>query len=91
MAETTEMKMCACCKKIMPLEHFNKSTRASDGHQAYCKECQTEKERIRKAKKQGQVTVLSGELAKFRPVELIAELRRRGYRGELIYEQRIKV
>lgn len=84
-----ETKVCKCCGRELPIEMFNKHKKNSDGLQTYCKECQRQKNTEnynRKVK-----TSENSELSKFTPRELINELRKRGYKGTLIYEQQIKL
>ena len=33
-------KVCTHCHRELPIEKFNKSKRAKDGYQCYCRECQ---------------------------------------------------
>lgn len=84
-----ETKVCKCCGRELPIEMFNKHKKNSDGLQTYCKECQRQKnlENYNKKVKTNE----NSELSKFTPRELINELRRRGYKGTLIYEQQIKL
>lgn len=70
-----------------------------DGLYCYCKECARAKSRETYAKRRQQakevvtsaVRTINVELQRFTPRELIAELRSRGYVGELKYTQVIKV
>ena len=99
--EKTEVKtkLCTKCGRELPVSEFNKRARSADGLQIYCREC------IQKYNKEKYKTLLvtsqntkklrkiyfSEKLAGFTPIELIAELRARGYNGELTYVQKIKV
>lgn len=91
-------KKCACCGQQLPLSSFNKSKQSQDGHYTYCRECVSKKNKERyenKKKKKNssnpiefhKPVVLNTELSRFQPRELINELRRRGYRGELKFTQ----
>lgn len=92
-------KKCAFCGKELPVENFGKSTASIDGLYCYCKECARAKSRETYAKRRQQakevvtsaVRTINVELQRFTPRELIAELRSRGYVGELKYTQVIKV
>ena len=94
-----ETKICSKCKQEKPLEEFNKSSTSADGLQYVCKECMAvyNKQRSEEKKKKKDVIIQNDhtlkkvysnpELAKFHPRELIAELKARGYSGELRYTQ----
>lgn len=92
-------KKCACCGKELPVENFGKNNERPDGLSVYCKECARIKARETYAKRRQQtkevvasaVRSINVELQRFTPRELIAELRSRGYVGELKYTQVIKV
>ena len=99
--ETTEVKTKRCqkCGRELPVSDFNKRARSADGLQCYCRECiqKYNKERYKTGVVTSQKTnklnkiYFSEKLAGFTPRELIAELRARGYKGELTYVQKIKV
>jgi hypothetical protein len=40
------MKYCPKCKQILSLDRFNTNSSRSDGKQTYCRECQSEKDRL---------------------------------------------
>lgn len=98
--ETT--KICKDCGRELPIEMFKK-TRYGD-RVSVCTECATKKRRENKAKK-GMEAALAIEkrlkaqkeeevktaLSAFTPFQLIEELARRGYRGELTYVQKIDI
>lgn len=92
-------KKCACCGKELPVENFGKCANNQDGLYSYCKECTRAKARETYARSRHQakevvtsaVRSINVELQRFTPRELIAELRSRGYVGELKYTQVIKV
>lgn len=85
--ESNQTKICKRCGKELPLEMFGKG-RGKDGRRPWCKECINEatREYYRKNK------ICKGEelnpaLAEFTPRELIAELRARGYKGNLSFTE----
>jgi len=91
-------KVCTKCGRTLPLSKFCRCTRNKDGLQRWCKDCQNEASRNRQkakektASRQTAVHQSDGrnpELAKFKPVQLIDELRARGYRGTLTYTYEI--
>jgi len=105
MEEIIKTKKCRKCGRELPVSEFNKSVRENDGLQYYCRECQSEMVRVsyqkRQLKKQLEKQSANDkvlhkvysnpDLASFQPRELIAELRARGYSGELSYTQKIVV
>ena len=98
MEENVLTKKCSKCGRELPLSRFSKCTSLKDGLQRMCKECSASYNKTRKMVKNSEkegchlVKVYSNpELAKFQPRELIAELRARGYSGELSIRQVITV
>lgn len=90
------MKKCAKCGQVLPEDNFNKSKASKDGLQYYCKECQKKNasDRYYKAKEiQNEWKSITNDknkgLAAYTPRQLMEELRRRGYKGTLTYEQKI--
>jgi NAD-dependent SIR2 family protein deacetylase len=91
-ATTPKVKQCNRCGKWLPLSEFYVSRAHNDGLQSSCKDCSKELQRkYYKGVKPNTVLTDDGPLSKYKPVELIAELRRRGYTGELTYVQKIHV
>lgn len=93
-----ETKLCPRCERILPLDSFSKNSNRPDGLQAYCKDCQKEQSRNyiqkRVAKRMERANNLENgnpKLKDFTPRQLMDELISRGYRGELIYTQKIKL
>lgn len=91
--EVVESKRCECCGKVLPLDKFLVSSKGNLFK--ICRDCTTAKKvasykRNRNAKKQEEQERQT-ELSKFTPRELIAELRLRGYTGELKYTNVIKL
>jgi len=80
-----ETKRCARCGNVLPLSDFYKEG------DAYCKECKKKINKEYNKKKSSMRQQGNPALKDFTPRELIDELRFRGYRGELIFEQKIKI
>lgn len=87
-----ETKVCRCCGRELPISNF-KTTRWG-GKVSVCTECATTKLRENKQKKleeqKQKVEDMRAEtrklcLADFTPRELLEELKRRGYEGQLTY------
>lgn len=79
-------KKCSKCGRELPLNEFYLNRAAADGLQAWCKECQKERIRGHKINKD-----CNPELAQFTLRQLIEELKKRGYSGEIQYVQKIKL
>lgn len=73
-----ETKICKKCGKELPVDKFYKNKSQKDGFGYYCKDCVNAYKSSKKA---------NPDLAKFKPRELIEELKARGYKGTLTYEQ----
>ena len=95
-------KKCACCGQELPVSEFGKLGSSPDGLHKYCRDCANKKAKEyyhrRRNKEQSNTpiefhkpVVLNTELQRFQPRELIGELRRRGYRGELKFTQVVTV
>ena len=80
-----KLKKCSKCGRELPVSEFWKNASTEDGLQTYCKECGNVYARNLKK------IYSNPELAKFSPRELIAELKARGYTGELKYTQTISL
>lgn len=77
-----KVKRCASCGRELPLEQFPKHRNATDGHMAVCSEC--------RRRRFTPTDTKSNPLEKFTARELMHELSKRGYKGELTYTE-IKV
>lgn len=81
--QQSSVKTCKKCGAVLPLDEFYKSKNSPDGHYSYCKKChnamcsQYQRNKIQKNRQE--------LLQEFTPRELILELKRRGYKGELQY------
>ena len=84
------VKECKHCHRTLPVTEFYKKSGTPDGLQYYCKQCQNELNKNRQRKKKA----FGGgnpELSRFTPRQLMAELKARGYTGELKYVQTINI
>jgi hypothetical protein len=88
-------KECNTCHVVKPLSEYHLNSKAKDGHQNTCKECACKRTRSWNALKSivrgipSDNTPSDGNpLAQYEAKDLISELRRRGYYGNLKYEQR---
>ena len=88
MEEQVKVKKCTRCGKEKPLSEFYKNKAMADGLNYYCKECINE---MKSDKNKAYKLYTNPKLAEFHPRELIAELKARGYTGELHFTQKIIV
>ena len=84
------VKECSHCHRTLPVTEFYKKSGTPDGLQYVCKECSSE---INKAARRSKKAFGEGnpELSRFTPRQLMAELKARGYTGELKYVQTINI
>lgn len=98
-------KTCTHCKQVKKIEDFGLRQASPDGRQVWCKECMSSVNRNRTSQRP-RVTVkpeaLAGlnkrgstdannSLAEYTPRELMLELKRRGYEGDLTYTAKISL
>lgn len=95
-----DKKSCTCCGQVKTLDHFKLTrwgTRVS-----VCTECATQKLRDNKIRKQQEEEMEKARedakkserqkmLEQYTPRELMEELARRGYTGELTYTMKIDI
>ena len=88
-------KICKCCGRELPLEAFRK-TRL--GVMNTCYECvskniaKAKADKKEEAKKADEVRMAkAARLSDFEPVELMRELKRRGYEGKLTYTKTFEI
>lgn len=86
-------KKCSKCGRELPVSEFWKNASTEDGLQTYCKECGNVYAKNRKKTLGGGLKKIysNPELVRFSPRELIAELKARGYTGELKFTQTISL
>lgn len=93
-------KRCPKCGISKTVDQFHKSSNSKDGLYCYCKECRKVIQHKIYVKRKGKeevkqnlnpINVLENPLSEFTPVQLINELRKRGYYGELSILQKVKV
>ena len=77
-------KVCKRCGRELPLHEFGKHARTADGLQVYCRECAKESVRKTRAVK-FEKAVLKEKIAisAFADQDLLDELKRRGFSGNL--------
>lgn len=87
------MKECSKCHRQLPETEFYKNSTTKDGLQFWCKQCINDYDNNVRPYKNGGQNRGGGhtDLAAFTPRQLIDELRKRGYTGELKYVQTIKL
>ena len=86
------MKECSRCHRVLPESEFYKNISSKDGLQFWCKSCSNDYDKnVRHLKNKGKMGDENPALAEFTPRQLIDELRKRGYTGELKYTQIIKL
>ena len=97
-----ETKICKDCGRELPIERFKKNRYGVPV--SVCIDCDTRKRRENKEKKSMEYAMAMQErlkaqkdeeikttLSQFTPRQLMEELARRGYKGELTYVQKIDI
>lgn len=86
------MKECSKCHRVLPESEFYKDRSRKDGLNHRCKSCiKNYNKNVRTFKNKEKMGDKNPALAEFTPRQLINELRKRGYTGELKYTQIIKL
>jgi len=94
-------KVCPKCGRELQLSEFSKSSNSKDGYQHHCKDCQRMANKANKKRKKAinlldyvvnsEQANLNPKLEGFTPRELLTELRARGYRGDLLWQVKVKL
>lgn len=82
-----ETKKCKKCGKEFPISSFGLDINAKDGHKSWCKNCineQAHKRYLEKRLRKGDL-VPNPKLQDVTPLEMMNELKLRGYSGELTF------
>lgn len=92
-----ETKKCMQCNAVLPVSEFSTDRRSKDGYRRVCKACAG----VHECRPSGGVGTLytqivtkeggNPQLKNFKPIELIVELRHRGYSGKLTFSKEIMV
>lgn len=85
------MKECSRCHRVLPESEFYKNIRSKDGLQCWRKSCVNDYDKYVRSNNKEKMGDGNPALAEFTPRQLIDELRKRGYTGELKYTQIIKL
>ena len=82
-----DTKKCGKCGEVKPTTEFYKNIKAADGYDTYCKECkrQMNKENYAKKVSEKKAAEACHPLSKYTPRDLLAELKRRGYKWDKMY------
>lgn len=68
-------KWCSGCRLVLPLEQFNRNSRARDGRQAYCRACFSAWHQRNKATHNAQIHAPNKRVAKILQDRLLSYLR----------------
>jgi len=63
-------KTCRSCHSELPLENFNKNSKTKDGKQSYCRKCQSEQWKVRRAEKGKEIDKATWQRRRFDPDKL---------------------
>lgn len=86
-----ETKICPKCGRELSVSKFYKNRATKDGYAVYCKECEKEKKHSKVGGITQQGVKATFKISDFDDNMLFAELRRRGYTGELRYSKVVNV
>lgn len=84
-------KVCKKCNKTKHVSEFGVDNSQEDKSRTWCKECVNKAQRLRLSGSLKLPNHSNAELSGFTPRQLIDELKARGYTGELLYTQKIKL
>lgn len=82
-------KKCSRCGRELPVTEFYIRSNAPDGLQSWCKECFRKAEKQQRKRESGGAC--SDDLKTYTARQLMEELAKRGYRGELEYVKKINI
>ena len=86
-----ETKICTACRRELPVSSFSKNIACKDGLNTKCKEC------VKKSRSRNKIVIpqqgvkATFKISDFNDDMLFAELRRRGYTGELRFTRLVNV
>lgn len=83
MENEEKKKVCKECGRELPLSEFARHDKSKDGHMSVCKEC--------RRRKHSKTDSAVNPLEKFTARQLMHELKRRGYDGEISYVEVHKI
>lgn len=88
-----ETKVCKCCGNELPLTDFYNNNATKDKHDNTCKECRKKKltKNHKDSKKPQPGVKATFRLSDFTDDMIFAEIRRRGYTGELRFSKVVAV
>ena len=92
-----ETKKCMKCGSVLPVTEFAEDKRSKDGYRRTCRACLGVHEKRPSGGLGNLITrIIAKEggnplLKDFKPIELINELRFRGYSGKLIFTKEVMV
>ena len=92
-----ETKKCMKCGSVLPVTEFAEDKRSKDGYRRACRACLGVHEKRPSGGLGNLITrIIAKEggnplLKDFKPIELINELRFRGYSGKLIFTKEVMV
>ena len=86
-----ETKVCKECGQSLPISNFSKNKATKDGLANYFKTCHKQPTRKSRGGITQQVLKATLKMSDFDDNMLFAELRRRGYTGELRYSKVVNI
>ena len=74
-------KVCTGCGRTLPLSQFARHSKSADGYMSMCNDCR------RRQRYKATADTKDNPLEKFTAIQLMKELKYRGYRGHLTYTE----
>lgn len=84
-------KRCNKCGEVKPIDRFDENKLCKDGHTTVCKDCRNAREKERRAALMSVRKRKVPELSEFTDVQLVNELKSRGWKGKITHIQEIKL